>query len=58
MADVPRPVNVPRELAMSGGGGSRTVNNYVEINNPIAERGSDSVQSRLSRLADLGLFDD
>jgi hypothetical protein len=58
-ASIPRPVNVAREMALSGGGSStKQVTNNVTINNPIAERGSDSVQSRLSRLADLGLFGD
>lgn len=58
-SEIPRPVNVAKEMALSGGSGSSTtVHNNVTINNPIAERGSDSVQSRLSRLADLGLFGD
>lgn len=57
-ASVPQPVAAEARAVSSNIKGDHTVNNTVNVNNPIAERGSDSVQRSLSRLADFGLFGD
>lgn len=54
----PTPVNIQREVFQAGqAAGSKVVNINAPIHNPIAERGSASVQNHLSRMADLGMFE-
>ena len=57
-AEIPRPVEAQARAISTANTMTKNVSNVVNVHNPIAERASDSVQSRLSRLADLGLFGD